>query len=141
MHQNLLDTTHTQKKRANFFFLSGVGPRKRNSESIPGVNINNNGDIVSYSIREQCIAVFENVRLVLKDSGAEWDDIVDVTVFLTNMKDDFMVFNELYKKYFCEPFPTRTTVEVLSLPTPIAIELKVVAHLKKTKTCFLNTKT
>ena len=119
------------RKVGNLLFLSGVGPRKRNSESIPGVNINNNGDIVSYSIREQCIAVFENVRLVLKDSGAEWDDIVDVTVFLTNMKDDFKVFNELYKKYFCEPFPTRTTVEVLSLPTPIAIELKVVAHLKK----------
>ena len=119
------------KKAGEFLFLSGVGPRKRNSESIPGVNINNNGDIVSYSIREQCIAVFENVRLVLKDSGAEWDDIIDVTVFLTNMKDDFKVFNELYKKYFCEPFPTRTTVEVLSLPTPIAIELKVIAHLKK----------
>ena len=94
--QNLLDTTHTQK-RANFFFYLELVP-KRNSESIPGVNINNNGDIVSYSIREQCIAVFENVQLVLKDSGAEWDDIIDVTV-LTNMKDDFKVFKSFIKVF------------------------------------------
>jgi 2-aminomuconate deaminase len=118
------------KRVGDFLFLSGVGPRKRNSSTIPGVQLNRVGDVINYSIREQCVAVFENVKLVLKDSGAKWDDIVDVTVFLTNMKDDFPVFNQLYKEYFKGPFPTRTTVEVLSLPTPIAIELKVIAHLK-----------
>ena len=117
------------KKAGEFLFLSGVGPRKRNSESIPGVNINDNGDIVSYSIREQCIAVFENVRLVLKDSGAEWDDIVDVTVFLTNMKDDFKTYNKVYAEFFADNQPCRTTLEINCLPTPIAIELKVIATI------------
>ena len=117
------------KKAGEFLFLSGVGPRKRNSESIPGVNINNNGDIVSYSIREQCIAVFENVRLVLKDSGAEWDDIIDVTVFLTNMKDDFKIYNKVYAEFFADNQPCRTTLEINCLPTPIAIELKVIATI------------
>ena len=119
------------KKVGDFLFLSGVGPRKRNQKSIPGVNLNSDGEIVNYNIHEQCVAVFENVKLVLKDSGADWNDIVDVTVFLTNMKDDFKIFNNIYKEYFSGPFPTRTTVEVISLPTPIAIELKVIAYLKK----------
>ena len=121
------------KKSGDFLFLSGVGPRKRNSKTIPGVSLNRAGEIIDYSIHEQCVAVFENVRLVLKDSGANWGDIIDVTVFLTNMQDDFEVFNELYKSYFSDPFPTRTTVEVNSLPTPIAIELKVVAYINKNK--------
>ena len=119
------------KKVGDFLFLSGVGPRKRNQKSIPGVNLNSDGEIVNYNIHEQCVAVFENVKLVLKDSGADWNDIVDVTVFLTNMKNDFKIFNNIYKEYFSGPFPTRTTVEVISLPTPIAIELKVIAYLKK----------
>ena len=119
------------KKAGGFLFLSGVGPRKRNQKDIPGVSLNDDGEIINYDIYKQCVAVFENVKLVLKDSGAEWSDIVDVTVFLTNMKDDFTIFNNTYKEYFGDPFPTRTTVEVISLPTPIAIELKVIAHLKK----------
>ena len=119
------------KKIGDFLFLSGVGPRKRNQKNIPGVNLDVNGEVINYSIYDQCVAVFENVKLVLEDSGAEWNDIVDVTVFLTNMKDDFKTFNSVYREYFCGPFPTRTTVEVVSLPTPIAIELKVIAYLKK----------
>ena len=117
------------KKVGNFLFLSGVGPRSVKSKEIPGACLNENGEIESYDIEKQCLAVFENVRFVLEESGSSWEKIVDVTVFLTNMKNDFPVFNLLYKKYFKDCFPCRTTVEVNCLPTPIAIELKVIATI------------
>jgi 2-aminomuconate deaminase len=120
------------KRVGNLLFLSGIGPRVRGSKEIPGVTLNSTGHIVSYDIETQCRAVFENVRLVLEDSGASWNDIVDVTVFLTNMKRDFRTYNKLYAQYFSgdgNPNPTRTTIEVGALPTPIAIELKVIAAL------------
>ncbi len=117
------------KKLGNLLFLSGVGPRKRDSKIIPGVSLSKNGDIISYDIAKQCVSVFENIKLILEEAGSSWDNIVDVTVFLTNMKDDFKTYNKLYGQYFSGPFPTRTTVEVLSLPTPIAIELKVIATI------------
>lgn len=118
------------KRVGNLLFLSGIGPRVRGSKEIPGVTFDSAGKIVSYEIESQCRAVFENVRLVLEDAGATWNDIVDVTVFLTNMKNDFPIYNRLYAEYFAgtgKPNPTRTTVEVTALPTPIAIELKVMA--------------
>jgi 2-aminomuconate deaminase len=118
------------KRVGNLLFLSGIGPRVRGSREIPGVTFSSAGDVVSYDIETQCRAVFENVRLVLEDSGASWSDIVDVTVFLTNMKKDFPIYNKLYAQYFSgegKPNPTRTTIEVGALPTPIAIELKVIA--------------
>ncbi|HEY4282672.1 MAG TPA: RidA family protein [Chthoniobacterales bacterium] len=118
------------KRVGNLLFLSGIGPRVRGSKEIPGVTLNSNSEIVSYDIETQSRAVFENVRLVLEDAGASWADIVDVTVFLTNMKKDFPIYNKLYAEYFAgpdKPNPTRTTVEVTALPTPIAIELKVIA--------------
>lgn len=115
------------KRVGNLLFLSGIGPRKRGTKVIPGVTLNDQGRITDYDIEAQCHAVFENVRLVLEDAGATWDDIVDVTVFLTNMKDDFGAFNRLYAGYFKSNQPTRTTIEVNCLPTPIAIELKVIA--------------
>jgi 2-aminomuconate deaminase len=118
------------KRVGNLLFLSGIGSRKRGSKEIPGVKLDPVGNVVSYDIETQCRAVFENVRLVLEDSGASWNDIVDVTVFLTNMKKDFPVYNKLYAQYFSgegKPNPTRTTIEVGALPTPIAIELKVIA--------------
>jgi 2-aminomuconate deaminase len=118
------------KRVGNLLFLSGIGPRKRNSKKIPGVTLDLAGNIVSYDIEMQCRAVFENVRLVLEDAGANWSDIVDVTVFLTNIKKDFPAYNKLYAEYFAgegKPNPTRTTIEVGALPTPIAIELKVIA--------------
>jgi 2-aminomuconate deaminase len=111
-------------------FLSGIGPRKRGSKEIPGVTLDSVGNVISYDIETQCRAVFENVRLVLEDAGAAWQDIIDVTVFLTNMKKDFTAYNRLYAEYFAgpgKPNPTRTTIEVGALPTPIAIELKVIA--------------
>src|SRR5437763_16062531 len=118
------------KRVGDLLFLSGIGPRVRGSKEIPGVTVDSAGNIVSYNIEAQCRAVFENVRIVLEDAGATWQDIVDVTVFLTNMKKDFPIYNPLYAEYFAgpgKPNPTRTTIEVGSLPTPIAIELKVIA--------------
>ena len=121
------------KRVGNLLFLSGIGPRVRGSREIPGVTLGGAGNIVGYDIEMQCRAVFENVRLVLEDAGASWNDIVDVTVFLTNMEKDFATFNRIYPEYFAgpgKPNPTRTTVEVGALPTPIAIELKVIAAAK-----------
>lgn len=121
------------KRLGNLLFLSGIGPRVRGSKDIPGVTLDDAGNIASYDIETQCHAVFENVRLVLEDAGASWNDIVDVTVFLTNMKKDFATYNRIYPGYFAgpgKPNPTRTTVEVGALPTPIAIELKVIAAVR-----------
>lgn len=115
------------KRVGDLLFLSGIGPRKRGTKKIPGVTLDDKGRITAYDIEAQCHAVFENVRTVLEDADASWEDIVDVTVFLTNMKDDFQTFNQLYAEYFKSNQPTRTTLEVNCLPTPIAIELKVVA--------------
>ncbi len=112
--------------------LSGIGPRVRGSKEIPGVTLDSGGNVVGYDIETQCRAVFENVRFVLEDAGASWNDIVDVTVFLTNMKKDFPIYNKLYAEYFAgpgKPNPTRTTIEVGALPTPIAVELKVIATM------------
>ena len=118
------------KRAGNLLFLAGIGPRVRGSKEIPGVTLDDAGNIASYDIETQCHAVFENVRLVLEDAGASWNDIIDVTVFLTDMKKDFAIYNRIYPDYFAgpgKPNPTRTTVEVGALPTPIAIELKVIA--------------
>ena len=115
------------KRVGSLLFLSGIGPRVRGSKEIPGVTLGADGEIVDYEIESQCRAVFDNVRTVLEDAGSGWDRIVDVTVFLTNMKDDFPAFNRLYAEYFADNQPTRTTIQVISLPTPIAVELKVIA--------------
>lgn len=115
------------RKVGNLLFLSGVGPRKRGSKEIPGVTLDANGNIIEYDIATQCHSVFENVRLILESSGSSWENLVDVTVFLTNMKKDFPVFNKIYAEYFKTNQPCRTTVEVNALPTPIAIELKCIA--------------
>ena len=118
------------KRVGNLLFLSGIGPRVRGSKEIPGVTLDAAGNIVSYEIEAQCRAVFENVRLVLEDAGATWQDIIDVTVFLTNIKKDFPIYNKLYAEFFAgpgKPNPTRTTIGVGALPTPIAVELKVIA--------------
>ena len=115
------------RRVGNLLFLSGVGPRKRGTKEIPGVKLDDNGNIVEYDIEAQCHSVFENVRLILEASGSSWDRLVDVTVFLTNMKADFATYNRIYAEYFRDNQPCRTTVEISSLPTPIAIELKCIA--------------
>lgn len=114
-------------------FLSGVGPRKKGSPTIPGVTLDQHGTIVTYNIEVQCRSVFENVRLILEASGSHWDNLVDVTVYLTNMKADFTTFNRIYGEYFITNKPCRTTVEVNALPTPIAIELKCIATMRVQK--------
>ncbi len=115
------------RRVGNLLFLSGIGPREIDSKNIPGVQLNDAGDIISYDIETQCRSVFKNVKLVLEDAGSSWDQIIDVTVFLTNMEDDFEVYNQVYNEYFSKNQPCRTTIEVNKLPTPIAIELKVIA--------------
>ena len=115
------------RRVGDLLFLSGVGPRERGKKEIPGVTLGENGEIISYDIEVQCHSVFANVKTILEDSGSSWDSLVDVTAFLTNMKDDFNIYNKIYAEYFKENQPCRTTVEILSLPTPISIELKCIA--------------
>jgi len=107
------------KRVGNLLFLSGVGPRVKGSKEIP------------QGIEAQCRSVFENVKNILEASGATWADLVDVTVYLTNMKDDFPAYNKLWAEYFAEDPPCRTTLEINCLPTPISIELKCIAALKE----------
>ena len=118
------------RRVGNLLFLSGVGPRERGTKTIPGVELNDAGEIVSYDIETQCRSVFQNVRYIVEDAGSSWEQIVDVTVYLTNMKDDFAIYNRIYAEYFSDNQPCRTTVEVNKLPTPIAIELKVIATIE-----------
>jgi 2-aminomuconate deaminase len=117
------------RRVGNLLFLSGVGPRKRSEKWIPGVQLDAQGHIASYDIEVQCRMVFENVRLILEEAGSNWDDLVDVTVFLTNMETDFSTYNRIYAEYFKGNQPCRTTVGVSRLPTPIAIELKCIATI------------
>lgn len=117
------------RKVGNLLFLSGVGPREKGSKKIPGVELDEQGNIVTYDIAMQCHSVFRNVKYILEDAGSRWDNIIDVTVFLTNMKQDFSIYNKLWAEYFKENLPCRTTLEINCLPTPIAIELKVIATL------------
>ena len=119
------------RKVGDLLFLSGVGPRKRGQKEIPGVTLDATGNIIAYNIEEQCHSVFENVRAILQASGSSWEELIDVTVFLTNMKSDFETFNKIYAIYFKDNQPCRTTVEVTALPTPIAIELKCIASLQR----------
>ena len=117
------------RKVGDLLFLSGVGPRKAGQTEIPGVTLDEYGNILDYDIEAQCHSVFENIRFILEDAGSSWENILDVQVFLTNMKDDFKTYNKIYAEYFKDNQPCRTTIEIKSLPTPIAIELKVIATI------------
>ena len=117
------------RRAGNFLFLSGVGPRERGTKKIPCVETDAAGNIISYDIETQCRSVFNNVKMILEESGSSWEKIIDVTVFLTNMKDDFQVYNRMWAEYFKVDPPCRTTLEINCLPTPIAIELKVIAAI------------
>ncbi|RKH15310.1 RidA family protein [Corallococcus sp. CA053C] len=120
------------RRVGNLLFLSGVGPRERGSKAIPGVELDAQGNIVSYDIETQCHSVFRNVRYILEDAGSSWDRLVDVTVYLTDMKKDFPTYNRLWAEYFKDNPPCRTTLEINRLPTPIAIELKCIATIGDT---------
>ncbi len=117
------------RKVGNLLFLSGVGPRQAGTTEIPGVDLDECGNIVGYDIEAQCHSVFQNIRTIVEASGSSWERIVDVTVFLTNMKDDFQIYNRIYAEYFTDNQPCRTTLEIGALPTPIAIELKCIATI------------
>lgn len=117
------------RKVGNLLFLSGIGSRQASDNKIPGLELDEKGNILKYDIEAECHSVFANVKAVLEASGSSWDKIVDVTVFLTSMKNDFPVYNKIYGEYFAGVEACRTTVEVKSLPTPIAIELKVIATI------------
>ncbi|PCH96827.1 MAG: 2-aminomuconate deaminase [Gammaproteobacteria bacterium] len=117
------------RRVGNLLFLSGVGPRKAGTNIIPGVELDLQGKISSYDIEAQCHSVFQNIRTILEAANSSWMDLVDVTVFLTNMDDDFATYNRIYAQYFSDNQPCRTTVEINKLPTPIAIELKCIAAL------------
>ena len=117
------------RKVGDLLFLSGIGSRSAANNIIPGLKVDEAGNKISYDIEAECRQVFANVKAVLQASGSSWEKIIDVTVFLTNMKDDFAVYNKIYAEYFTDVQACRTTVEVKSLPTPIAIELKVIASI------------
>ena len=121
------------KRVGNLLFLSGIGPREPGTNAIPGNVTDDAGNVVRYDIAAQCHSVFRNVRAVLEDAGSGWEQIVDVTVFLTNMEEDFAAYNEVYAEYFSATRPTRTTVGISALPTPIAVELKVIAEIRERK--------
>ena len=118
------------KRAGDFLYLSGVGPRSRGSSDIPGVTLDAEGQVIAVDIEAQCRSCFENVRAVLEDAGAQWNDLVDVLVFLVDMERDFETYNRVYAEFFAgegNPNPTRTTIEINCLPTPIAVEVKAVA--------------
>jgi 2-aminomuconate deaminase len=117
------------RRVGDFVFLSGVGPRLPGSGEIPGARLDELGNVIDYDITAQVLSVFRNVRAILNSAGARWEDIVDVTVFLTNMRRDFPIFNQLWQEHFRDVNACRTTIEVGSLPTPIAVELKVIAYV------------
>ena len=121
------------RKVGNLLFLSGVGPRvaksDANDSSVPGLKLDHNGNFIEFDFEAQCHSVFQNIKAILEDSGSSWENLVDVTVFLVNMKRDFATYNKIYAEYFKDNQPCRTTVEITALPTPISIELKCIATL------------
>lgn len=141
-HKSIMSIIHTDRAPApvglypharrvgNLLFLSGIGPRDpRDSQHIPGLILDKNGNFVNFDFEAQCRSVFDNVRAVLEAAGSSWANLIDVTVFLVDMKRDFTTYNRLYAEYFQDNQPCRTTVEISSLPTPIAIELKCIATI------------
>jgi 2-aminomuconate deaminase len=121
------------RRVGDFVYFSGIGPREKGTKKIPGVDLNDDGSICAYDIATQCHSVFKNLQYVVEDAGASWADVIDVTVFLTNMKADFPTYNKIYAEYFKDNLPCRTTIEIKSLPTPIAIEVKAIAFVGEKK--------
>ena len=111
----------------NLLFLSGIGPRRPGTGEIAGIIRDSAGSVIGHDIEVQTRAAIENVRAILEAAESSLDKVLDVTVYLTDMQRDFAAFNRVYAEYFAKAQPTRTTVGVESLPTPIAVELKVIA--------------
>ena len=117
------------RRLGNLLFLSGIGPRTPDTDEIPGLKLDKNGNFLEFNFEAQCRSVFDNVRIVLEESGSSWDKLIDVTVFLVDMKRDFQTYNKIYAEYFKDNQPCRTTVAINALPTAIAIELKCIAEV------------
>ena len=117
------------RRVGNLLFLSGIGPRTPGTDEIPGLKLDKNGNYLEFDFEAQCRSVFDNVRIVLEESGSSWANLVDVTTFLVDMKRDFQIYNRIYAEYFKDNQPCRTTVAINALPTPIAIELKCIATI------------
>ncbi len=115
------------RKVGNLLFLSGIGPRQPGTDAIPGLERDKNGNFVSFDFEAQVHSVFANVKAVLEASGSSFDKLVDITVYLVDMKRDFQTYNRIWADYFKENAPCRTTCEITALPTAIAIELKCIA--------------
>jgi 2-aminomuconate deaminase len=124
------------RRVGDLLFLSGIGPREPGTDTIPGNEYFADGRLRDYDIAAQTHAVFANVRIVLEAAGAGWEDLIDVTVYLTDMKHDFQAYNAIWVEYFPDPTsaPCRTTLGITALPTPIAIELKCVAAIRSSET-------
>ncbi len=122
------------RQAGGLLFLSGVGPRiagsDANDSGVPGLEVDHNGNFKSFDFAAQVHSVFANVKAILEEHGSSWDKLVDIQVFLVDMKRDFQTFNKIYAEYFekVDPKPCRTTIAINALPTPIAIELKCVAE-------------
>ena len=123
------------RRVGELLFLSGIGPRDPASNAIVGNVHDVDGRLISYDIDAQTRSVFANVRTVLEASGARWEDLVDVTVYLTDMTRDFKAYNAVWAEYFpdIDTAPCRTTLGITELPTQIAIELKCVAVMRDSK--------
>ena len=122
------------RRAGDLLFLSGIGPRSaEDGVSVPGLELDKNGNFRTFDFEAQCHSVFQNAQAVMEASGAKWEQMIDITVFLVNMKRDFHTYNRIYAQYFKDSQPCRTTVEIKSLPTPIAIEVKCIAYLGENK--------
>lgn len=119
------------RRVGDFLFVSGIGPRLRGQKEIPGTKRDAAGNVVDYDVAEECRQCFHNIKMIVEDAGAKWENIVDVTSFLTDMKRDFATYNKLYEEWFGSVRPTRTTVQVTALPTAIHVELKVIVWMGK----------
>lgn len=118
------------RRVGDMLYLSGVGPRQPGTNAIPGGPIHDeNGEPLNYDIKAQTHAVVENVRRIVEEAGARFDQVVDVTTFLVDMKRDFAGYNEVWAETLGHVGPTRTTLAIDALPTPIAVEMKVIVHL------------
>ena len=121
------------RRVGEILFLSGVGPRiagsDANDSGVPGLELDHNGNFIQFDFEAQVHSVFANVKAILEENNSSWDNLVDIQVFLVDMKRDFQAFNKIYAEYFkdMDPKPCRTTIAINALPTPIAIELKCIA--------------
>lgn len=118
------------RREGDLIYLSGVGPRQPGDNSIPGGPIKDaNGKPLDYDIKAQTHAVIQNISRILEEAGSSIENVIDVTSFLVDMDRDFSGYNEVWAETLGKVGPTRTTLAISALPTPIAVEMKVIAKI------------